>query len=491
MDLFDNDVLGTSNVRITPEFPAVKKSWRSLRTWYIILPVVLMVLVLGFLFIQQDILYGITDKLFGMAFGGSSAASEVVAEAEEVEAYTVASVHSNVTHAVIVDANHCCLCCGEELKHKDTDPADHYCDYTGCNVKYTECADTNKDHACDICGVFMGECVDKDFNHKCDYGCTRDFCDHVDADIDHYCDYCQNRITGCADVNPVDHHCDVCDEYVPCKDANKDHKCDYVSEFFSCEVFIGTCTDTNKDHKCDYGCPHEFGVGQCGDSNKDHKCDYGCTQLFNLDKHVDNNKDHKCDYGCKQTFGACIDTDIDHYCDYGCAKYFGTHSDATGDHACDYGCADPVSTCYSAAPILPFLFICDVCGEPVYPVWFALALYAIPFILIEIVCLIIWFAKKRRLGRISIEFYKDIIIYRDGDTEVMRTFNGTYNVAVRQDTLKERRGNYGTVTIFCPGGPAMSMVFSRIDNPHGLAAQLRAMRPKENTGIATTYPESN
>ena len=50
MDLFDNDVLGTSNVRMTPDFPAVKKSWRSLRTWYIILPIVLMVLALGFLF---------------------------------------------------------------------------------------------------------------------------------------------------------------------------------------------------------------------------------------------------------------------------------------------------------------------------------------------------------------------------------------------------------------------------------------------------------
>ncbi len=480
MDLFDNDVLGTSNVRITPEFPAVKKSWRSLRTWYIILPVVLMVLFLGFLFIQQDILYGITDKVFGMAFGGASASSETVADADVVEAHTVASLRAGVTHEANVDANHCCLCCGEKLGHKDEDPADHYCDYLGCNKNISECADKNKDHNCDVCAIFMGECKDADFDHKCDYGCTRAFCDHADADINHYCDYCQNRITGCTDADPLDHHCDVCDAYMtPCKDSNKDHKCDY-----GCDAVMGVCTDANKDHKCDYGCAAEWGIGMCGDSNKDHKCDYGCTKTFNLDKHVDANRDHRCDYGCDQVFGACTDSDINHYCDYGCAKYFGTHSDATSDHLCDYGCEDIVSTCYSSNPILPFLFFCDVCGAPNYPIWFALVLYAIPFILIEVVCLIIWFAKKKRLSRVSIEFYKDIIIYRDGKTEVMRTFNGTYNVAVRQDSRKERRGNYGTVTIFCPGGPAMSMVFSRIDNPHGLAAQLRAMKPKENNGTS-------
>lgn len=475
MDLFDNDVLGTSNVRISPEFPAVKKSWRSLRTWYIILPVVLMVLLLGFFFLQQDILYGITDKLFSMAFGGSAASSEAVAEADTVEAYAASAI-GGYTHNVDVTPDHCCRCCGEKLDHKDTEAADHYCDYPSCRKNLGECDDKNKDHYCDVCEVFMGDCVDANFDHKCDYGCTRAFCDHTDADYNHYCDYCQNRVTSCTDVSPKDHHCDVCDAYMaPCKDTNKDHKCDY-----GCDTFMGTCTDANKDHKCDYGCGHEFGAGLCGDSNKDHKCDYGCIKEFGLDKHVDANRDHKCDYGCDMVFGACTDSDIDHYCDYGCAKYFGTHSDATNDHKCDYGCEEVVSTCYSSSPILPFLFTCDVCGAPNYPIWFALILWALPFVLIEAICLIIWFAKKKRLSRVSIEFYKDIVIYRDGKTEVMRTFDGTYNVAVRQDTRKERRRNYGTVTIFCPGGPAMSMVFSRIDNPHGLASHLRAMKPKDN-----------
>ena len=292
MDLFDNDVLGTSNVRMTPDFPAVKKSWKSLRTWYIILPIVLMVLALGFLFIQQDLLYSIVDKIIPVY---SSAVGGETAEADALDAYTVASVHTHV--------------------------------------------DADNDHYCDDCNSKTGA--------------------HQDRDLDHYCDSCNQAISECKDAVGEDHKCDVCDRV----------------------------------------------VSECYDKN--------------------NN------------------------------------------------------------------LACDLCGAPVYPIWLALIIVAVPFILIEIICLIIFFAKKKRLARISIEFYKDIIVYRDGKNVLMRTFHGSYTASVRQDTRRERRKNYGTVTIYCPGGPAMSMVFSRIAHPHGLVAQLRAARPKESFGIATAAPDAN
>ena len=292
MDLFDNDVLGTSNVRMTPDFPAVKKSWKSLRTWYIILPIVLMVLALGFLFIQQDLLYSIVDKIIPVY---SSAVGGETAEADALDAYTVASVHTHV--------------------------------------------DADNDHYCDDCNSKTGA--------------------HQDRDLDHYCDSCKQAISECKDAVGEDHKCDVCDRV----------------------------------------------VSECYDKN--------------------NN------------------------------------------------------------------LACDLCGAPVYPIWLALIIVAVPFILIEIICLIIFFAKKKRLARISIEFYKDIIVYRDGKNVLMRTFHGSYTASVRQDTRRERRKNYGTVTIYCPGGPAMSMVFSRIAHPHGLVAQLRAARPKESFGIATAAPDAN
>jgi len=414
MDLFDNDVLGTSNVRITPDFPAVKKSWRSLRTWYIILPVVLMVLFLGFLFVQNqfldgDILHSIPDRLVKMAFGNSEASEPVADAADAVEAYTVASAHT--------------------------------------------CADGDYDHVCDECGNILSSCEDANNDHVCDYGCGKEWTAHTDANKDHKCDVCGNKINSCADTNK-DHKCDICGL------AYKANECKDVKKIVNGQYVDG----------------------------KDHKCDYGCDKVFG--EHADSNKDHVCDYGCEEKIGEHVDINLDHHCDYGCLALCSPHVDDDKNHVCDYdGCEVTLSECFSANS--SFIYVCDTCGEAVYPEWMAYVLWALPFILIEAICLIIWFAKKKRLARISIEFYKDIIIYRDGKKEVMRTFHGSYNVAVRQDTRRERRGNFGTVTIFCPGGPAMSMVFSRIHNPNGLASQLRAMKPKESVGIATILPESN
>ena len=472
MDLFDNDVLGTSNVRMTPDFPAVKKSWKSLRTWYIILPIVLMVLTLGFLFIQQDILYAITDKIvpiYTSMVGGATAEAD-----EALDVATASSTSTGLGHEADVDSEHRCLCCGVVIACKDVAPADHICDYPSCGKDLGPCTDKAKDHYCDVCGNEIAPCEDADYDHKCDYGCSVVFggaC--ADDDNNHFCDYCHKK-TACVDADK-DHYCDICDSYMTCKDANNDHKCDY-----GCTKTLGTCADVNKDHKCDYGCSKVF--GSCADADKDHKCDYGCGKYF--DAHVDTNNDHKCDY-CDFAFFACRDSDKDHKCDFGCSKYIGSHID-TDDHKCDY-CNEAMSECYDNNAD----FACDLCGAPVYPVWIGLAIIAVPFILIELICLIVWFAKKSRLSRISIEFYKDIIVYRDGRDVLMRTFHGSYTASVRQDTLKERRGNYGTVTIYCPGGPAMSMVFSRIENPHGLVAQLRASRPKESVGISTIAPDAD
>ena len=41
----------------------------------------------------------------------------------------------------------------------------------------TECADTNKDHKCDVCGKVLTECADTNKDHKCDV-CGKVLTDH-------------------------------------------------------------------------------------------------------------------------------------------------------------------------------------------------------------------------------------------------------------------------------------------------------------------------
>ena len=61
----------------------------------------------------------------------------------------------------------------------------------GCDAKLdmTNCADSNKDHKCDVCSASMGT--------------------HEAASGKHTCDYCNQTVTECADSDK-DHKCDVC-----------------------------------------------------------------------------------------------------------------------------------------------------------------------------------------------------------------------------------------------------------------------------------------
>ena len=156
------------------------------------------------------------------------------------------------------------------LGHKDAaDDGDHICDVcTEENV--TECADGNKDHACDDCAAKMGT--------------------HAAAAGKHTCDYCGETVTECADA-----------------EGDGDHLCDV------CGAALGTCEDTDKDHKCDEcGLPMGTHAAAAGK----HTCDY-CGEAVSFCSDEVGDGDHDCDVCGKQGISGCFDrdTDKDHKCD--------------------------------------------------------------------------------------------------------------------------------------------------------------------------------
>lgn len=168
---------------------------------------------------------------------------------------------------------------------------------------------------------------------------------------------------------------------------------------------------------------------------------------------VDSDMDHKCN-DCDAVLTECIDKDRDLCCDYiGCQKPIYEESDAFW------------------MIFLPILLLC---------------------ILVEVLIWYIIYVKKNRLyNRISIEFYKDVIIYRDGKDIIVRSFVGTYFASMRFESFRQKRHNYGTVIVDCPGGPAAGMIFSRIDNPGALVSYLNAKRVKESVSYhASSDPRS-
>ncbi len=408
------------------------------------------------------------------------------------------------------------------------------------------CIDKNYNHICDYkdmgiedCATLIGTCEDADFSHYCDYKeeglreyklalakelilfdgplsllslakaaaeyayAEKNSCDvyfgvHEDANLDHYCDYGCNDYFGKHVANKAsneagEHYCDYCAALIGnCKDNDKNHLCDYgeatngtlLEGQTECKQYFGKCEDINHDHACDYvGCKITHGAHE--DKN-DHKCDW-CGDL--MSQCMDKDKNHVCDFsGCKAPVGKCEDKLInetglegkDHLCDYGCGAHHGTHADIQLDHKCDY-CGEELSKCADANNDL----VCDICGKTFYKDWQALLMVAVPLFLICIILWIIQLAKRARVKKIRIDFYKDFIAYVDKKQKKYkdihyRTFLGAFSTSVKFAGKKGERNNYGTVTIFCPGGPAMSMTFHNIDNPGALATYLDSKKPNES-----------
>ena len=103
------------------------------------------------------------------------------------------------------------------------------CKTKGCTVVFDEgdCADSNKDHRCDVCSG--------------DYGI------HEAAAGTHICDYCGLRATRCEDYDSnKDHICELCGGEVRIHAAYRDeHICRY------CGGTVSECVDKNRDDRCD------------------------------------------------------------------------------------------------------------------------------------------------------------------------------------------------------------------------------------------------
>ena len=513
-ELYNNDVLGTKSVRTKPEYTA-RKSTRSVKNFWLtyFFPAILVIGVVVFFYLNQKLLTKIVDK-FAETWSGIFASDEVdekpgeaTACAETVlEAYAVSHT-SDVSHGgthgdgtIVVDGNHCCICCGAFVEWNDNNK-DHNCD--DCGQKVTECKDTNsKDHYCDICGTKMSDCVDASpKNHYCDI-CGKTLSDHVYTTNPHKCDICGST-TPCKDADQ-DHKCDICGKDTPCVDkAPADHKCDLCDKKISdctftknphvCDICGATTdhTDTNKDHLCDnIACKAK--LSECADVNPvDHKCDL-CGKFVGC---IDENKDHECDLkvsGCTRKFcGKCAENPD--ACNGQCK---GEHTFDEGKHTCNY-CRKYKTKCLDKN----WEMLCDICGEIYYPLYTALIIVASPFLLLWLLLILRERRKVRRARKVRIDFYKDLVVYVDKqnrnskkDVEYKyRAFLGAFSTSVKFENAKGRsrgkakRDNFGTVTAFCPGGPAMSMTFHNIDNPQGLARYLETMKPDESV----SYNASN
>ena len=137
------------------------------------------------------------------------------------------------------------------------------CTRDNTHTETNNCADTNKDHLCDVCKQTLTSCADNNSDHKCDI-CGKVISNHADANDDHKCDICGKVISNHGDAND-DHKCDICGKVISNHaDANDDHKCDI------CGKVISNHADANDDHKCDL-CGKA--ISNHADANNDHVCD--------------------------------------------------------------------------------------------------------------------------------------------------------------------------------------------------------------------------
>lgn len=542
MDLFDNDSLGVKTARMAPERVA-KKAKKSILMWPTMLIIVLVsVAIFCTCFLVPGIRSAIMDVIAptwteistGVAphpQPGPEDAKE--AQADILEAVAVVDIIVSNEHKtdVVSATEHNCICCGSYLEHADADK-NHYCDYPSCEQKFTACEDTNndhkcelyghvvsicadgdKDHACDICGEIMPDAhVDEDRNHVCDFDwCLADPYPHDQIRNSHFCDHCGAQISDCmgSDKNK-DHKCDVCgaknigvhepfapkDSHLcaycgkaasPCVNNNStvDHLCDI------CDSKISPCVDQKAPfHFCDV-C--NINISECIDSDNDHYCDICDKKLSGC---ADENNDHYCDI-CKMMLSTCSDKsgDKDHVCDVCGAPDITTCEDGNKNHFCDE-CEKRLSNCVDVKKLDGTKgrdLCCDYmgCQKPVYTTLDALLAILIPVLVLCVVAILIAYhvitmARKRLFNRVSIEFYNDVIVYRDGRNITVRQFLGAYFASRRFENRRGQKFNYGTVIVECPGGPGASMIFSRIDNPQALVEYLNAKTPKESVSYSAT-----
>ena len=109
----------------------------------------------------------------------------------------------------------------------------HVCT-NGCDAKLelANCADSDKDHKCDVCSSAMGTHEAASGKHTCDY-CNRTVTECADSDKDHKCDVCSSAM-GTHEAASGKHTCDYCGQTVTeCADSDKDHKCDVCGKVLS------------------------------------------------------------------------------------------------------------------------------------------------------------------------------------------------------------------------------------------------------------------
>jgi hypothetical protein len=100
-------------------------------------------------------------------------------------------------------------------------------------------------HTCDYCGQIVTECADTDKNHKCDV-CSADMGTHEAATDKHTCDYCGKTVSECTDsTEDDDSKCDIC-----YKDLGTVHTHTFVEG--KC-----ACGETDPNHKPETDDPEE------------------------------------------------------------------------------------------------------------------------------------------------------------------------------------------------------------------------------------------
>ena len=117
--LFDDDVLGTKNVRSKPEYTARKSTKSVMSFWLTLFPVLLIAAVLAFSFLKKDLLFKIADKIAPIWSGyvtkedkdetkdeTAGEAGEKTAEAA-LEVYAAANAGEHGDGTFVLNANHC------------------------------------------------------------------------------------------------------------------------------------------------------------------------------------------------------------------------------------------------------------------------------------------------------------------------------------------------------------------------------------------------
>ena len=236
-----------------------------------------------------------TGYTFGGWYNGETKwdhTTDTVTEDMTLTAHWAACDHANSENKPTCTTPATCTVCGgtiAALEHawgawvsNNDNTHTRTCTRDNTHTETNNCADTNKDHLCDVCKQTLTSCADNNSDHKCDI-CGKVISNHGDANDDHKCDLCGKVISNHGDAND-DHKCDICGKVISNHaDANDDHKCDL------CGKVISNHGDANDDHKCDI-CGKV--ISNHGDANDDHKCDL-CGKV--ISNHADTNSDHLCD----------------------------------------------------------------------------------------------------------------------------------------------------------------------------------------------------